>query len=120
MDSEKFQEIAEERDLTVLNKDQLNTLLGAIHAHGSAHATNVAFNRTTFMYQSGNLDYYTGLSYEQPDEIRERGSIKIYVAGEDDDDRTKKLGRMCRAIIKGEDPREVSDYEEGDGNDPEE
>lgn len=102
-----FEEIAEDRGLTILTKEQREKLLLSIQQHGYARAKNVAFDGSTFMYESGNLDYYTGLSYEEPDEVRERGSIKIYVAGSDSDDRTKRLARVCRAIIKGEDPDDV-------------
>lgn len=105
----KFAEVAEDRDLTILTKEQREKLLLVIQRHGYASARNVAFDSSTFMYEGGNLDYYTGLSYETPEESYEGGRVKIFVAGDSDDDRTMRLAKQCRAIVKGEDPEDVDE-----------
>lgn len=58
-----FDNFVETHNLTVLNGDQCDAVLGAIQSHGYANASRIAFSDEFVAVEGGNLEYYAGLEY---------------------------------------------------------
>jgi hypothetical protein len=104
-----FDNFVETHDLTVLNGDQRDAVLGAIQRHGYADASRIAFSDEFVAVEEGNLEYYAGLEYcADTLEVETRSftawELKDMPRDRDDADRnTHRLYWACVEAVAGKD-----------------